>query len=500
MLYLIYSFHFQEDTNMSEFSELLSEYIHRKNIRTYSLAEYCGIDRSMMYKIIRGKRTPTSLELIDKISNYLQLTPGECKDLMEAYQITQVGYDNYYRRKDMLDFLSNFRDIANNNTISSSFSMMTDYTAPLVPLTNESEVNQAVFTIITKQIQRGSGQIQMILRPDYTFLTQLLTFSQPRDTTLVISHIICLNNSEQVTSAKKNYNLHCLMNILPLCTCSYQYQPYYYYDNIISQLESFRLFPYLILTDDYAVILSEKLNTGFLTCQKESLEMLEQIFENYIHQSRPLLTKIENVYDQLRYVQEILRFDSTVEYSFQMTPCMTALLTHDFLEKNVSRQIPARDAFIETFEKHIHNTYERHLSRNHTLVFSEEGIWEFLRTGHLEEYPSYIYTAPSPEDRILLIKLLTKELRHNTYRMRMLRQSIGPVRNGANIYITSSAGYLLFTPLGSSTPVYLNIEETGLLMTFLDFFDSMDESLFYPPAETLSRLEKIIQDYSAAYL
>lgn len=61
--------------------------------------------------------------------------------------------------------------------------------------------------------------------------------------------------------------------------------------------------------------------------------MLEQIFENYIHQSRPLLTKIENVYDQLRYVQEILRFDSTVEYSFQMTPCMTALLTHDFLEK-----------------------------------------------------------------------------------------------------------------------------------------------------------------------
>ena len=39
MLYLIYSFHFQEDTNMSEFSELLSEYIHRKNIRTYSLAE-----------------------------------------------------------------------------------------------------------------------------------------------------------------------------------------------------------------------------------------------------------------------------------------------------------------------------------------------------------------------------------------------------------------------------------------------------------------------------
>lgn len=484
---------------MSEFSELLSEYIHRTNIRTYSLAEYCGVDRSMMYKIIRGKRTPTSPELIDKLSNFLQLTPGECKDLREAYQITQVGYDNYYRRKDMLDFLSNFRDIANKNALSSSFSTLTDYTNPLVPLTNESEVNQAVFTVVTKQIQRGSGQLQMILRPDYTFLTQLLTFSPPKDTTLVISHIICLNNTEQVTSSKKNYNLHCLMNILPLCTCSYQYQPYYYYDNIVSQMESFRLFPYLILTDEYAVVLSEKLNTGFLIFQKESLSMLEAIFENYIRQSRPLLTKIENVYDQLRYVQEILRADSTVEYSFQMTPCMTALLPHDFLEKYVSRDIPSRDAFIEIFEQHIHNTYERHLNRNHTLIFSEEGIWEFLRTGHLEEYPSYIYTTPAPKDRVLLIELLVKELRHNTYHMRMLKQSIGSVRNGANIYITSSAGYLLFTPLDSGTPIYLNIEETGLLMTFLDFFDSIDESLFYSPEETISRLEKIIRYYSSSY-
>lgn len=56
---------------MSEFSQLLSEYIHRKNVRTYSMAEYCGIDRSMMYKIIRGKRTPASPELVDKLSSYL---------------------------------------------------------------------------------------------------------------------------------------------------------------------------------------------------------------------------------------------------------------------------------------------------------------------------------------------------------------------------------------------------------------------------------------------
>jgi transcriptional regulator with XRE-family HTH domain len=483
---------------MSEFSQLLSEYIHRKNVRTYSMAEYCGIDRSMMYKIIRGKRTPASLELVDKLSSYLQLTPGESRDLVTAYQITQVGYDNFYRRRDMFDFLNNFTDIANKNNVVTTISTLAQYDRELVSLTNEAEVNQAVLTAVTDQLQRGSGQIQMLIRPDYPFLTQLLFSSHHSDSTLVISHIICLNNTEQVNTAKKDYNLHCLMNILPLCTCGYQYQPYYYYDSISSRLDTFRLFPYLILTDEYAVVLSESLQTGFLTRQHDIRTMLENMFNSYIEQSRPLLTKIENVYDQLQYVQKILCGDSEIEYSFQMTPCMTALLSRDFLDKYVNPQLPSRQAFIEHFENHIHSTYERHIQRNHTLIFSEEGICEFLRTGHLEEYPSYIYTPPAMEDRIALIEVLMKELRNNTYHMRMLKKSIGSVRNGANIYITSYAGYLLFTPLDSGTPIYLNIEETGLLMTFLDFFGSMDESLFYSRDEAIHRLEKLLQDYSSA--
>ena len=40
---------------MSEFSELLTHYIHSKDIKTYALAQYCGLDRSNMYKISQRK-------------------------------------------------------------------------------------------------------------------------------------------------------------------------------------------------------------------------------------------------------------------------------------------------------------------------------------------------------------------------------------------------------------------------------------------------------------
>ena len=79
---------------MSEFSQLLSDHIHNKKITIYALAQYCNIDRSSIYKIIRGKRLPSNISTIEHISDFIHLTPLEHQELLEAYQITLVGADN----------------------------------------------------------------------------------------------------------------------------------------------------------------------------------------------------------------------------------------------------------------------------------------------------------------------------------------------------------------------------------------------------------------------
>ena len=70
---------------MSEFSDLLSSYIDEKEIKVYSLLEYCNLDRSTMYKIINGKRNPTSEAVFQKIAEFLHLTPVEYRKFKEAY-------------------------------------------------------------------------------------------------------------------------------------------------------------------------------------------------------------------------------------------------------------------------------------------------------------------------------------------------------------------------------------------------------------------------------
>ena len=54
---------------MSVFSDLLSEYITMKDVGVYPLSQFCGLDRSFMYKIINGKRNPSGEDVVRKMAH-----------------------------------------------------------------------------------------------------------------------------------------------------------------------------------------------------------------------------------------------------------------------------------------------------------------------------------------------------------------------------------------------------------------------------------------------
>lgn len=63
------------------------------------MVQYCKLDRSTMYKIINGKRNPSSFELVQKMADFMCLTPAESKEFFKAYRISLIGRETYYRRK-----------------------------------------------------------------------------------------------------------------------------------------------------------------------------------------------------------------------------------------------------------------------------------------------------------------------------------------------------------------------------------------------------------------
>ena len=81
-----------------------------------AFAKYCGYDRANLYKILKGQRTPSDREIVEKAAKYMHLLPSEEEKLWESYEISVQGYDNYYRRKDVEKFFSELLLTSNLDT------------------------------------------------------------------------------------------------------------------------------------------------------------------------------------------------------------------------------------------------------------------------------------------------------------------------------------------------------------------------------------------------
>ena len=275
---------------MSIFSQLLSEYMKQKKIQTYRLAQYCGYDRGNMYKIINGKRNPPGKEFVEKVAGYMHLTPLEKTKLYEAYQISIVGYDIYYRRKAVLEFLTEVDagrelDFALQPIRAEQGFEMEDKTFML--LEGRHAVRSALMYMTADETHQSEGHIRMLLQPETDFLASILAMCSNSGIQTRVDHIFCLDDTNKATGKDKNYNLTCLKNILPLYHYNYEYQTWYYYGYIPGQNQMFALFPYMVLTSGYACILTADLKKGYLTKEPEMLKMLSEIFENcHSHASR----------------------------------------------------------------------------------------------------------------------------------------------------------------------------------------------------------------------
>lgn len=476
---------------MSEFSYVLSRHVHGKNIKTYALAQYCGLDRSNMYKIINGKRKPTSLDMVHKMSKFMHLLPAEEKELEEAYQITLAGYDNYYRRKDVMDFFRDFH-LPISSLTSFHYKTKTLKDNGLTILNSPTEIKQALFHVISDETSKyRDGHIRLLIQPDATFLMNLISVESRTESNLHIEHIICLHNNSETTHSQKNYNLNCLKQVLPLYGSCRNYECYYYYDNITARTGDFTLFPYMIITSRYVCLLTAHFNKGYLISSDASLQMFFGIFSEYRHASTALLHHIENVSDQLNYVESLLR-ECDNGYCFQMTPCFTPFLTLAHMEKYIRKDLPDRPAFMEQFQKYLKEIASHHEKGHLSCIFSFDGVKRFLQSGRIGEYPTELYQPFDLRDRIILVRKLMQSCKNTGYRM--LKNSVGNPEQELYLFVNPQNGYLMFPSPYNGHPVYLNIEEPGLLFTFYDFCENLDNDMFYTIDETVVLLNHLIEE------
>lgn len=477
---------------MSLFSDLLGNYIAAKGIKSNEMAQYCGMERSFMYKIIKGTRQASNIDTVLRMADYLRLTPSEKENFIKAYKISTEGLENYYRRQNIMELFQNFRKYSEiyagpTYDFSPSFSDINNVSM----VTGQSELNHLLLYILFLESQKTDSDIRLLIQPDYDFLMNLLPTLGYANKNLSITHIICFNTSDQLTIDKKNYNLSCLKKILPVYGCACNYNVYYYYGNLIHSSNELILFPYLILTSEHALLLSKDIQSGILFHEEKALQFFHDIYDHYVEKASSFGVTINDLPTQLNYFFN-LKADISHNYCFQMIPCLTHCIPDYFFEKYITPGLPNRKEWIDMLYDYVHKIRKRFSEHHLQFIFSEEGLRRFLNTGCIPEYPSAVYRPFEPADRIVLVKQFLNF--YPAENLKMLKCSIGDLDNELFMYANPHNGYLMFPSSVPNLLICLDITEPGLLHGFCDFCEHLDKDLFYTPEETQNIILSLINE------
>lgn len=475
---------------MSQFSILLSEYINRKGIQVYPLTQYCSLDRSTMYKYINGKRLPPRQELVEKISDYMRLSPAEHEKLITAWKMEEIGADAYYNRQNVRDFILNFPDISKINPVLLSSLSAADHSENFPEcqaLTSLTAVNSSICRMILQESRKENGRLALLLQPDNDYLFHFLAGLGESECSLSIEHILCLNNTPQLNKGSQSSNLQYLQKVLPLYIRALDYRIYYYYDSVNSHFSSLNGFSCMILTGSSAVACTSDYQSGILYSHPDTMHLLWNLFDRYRESCSLLFHPVCSIHEELKMVDS-MQTDNTKTYLLQPEACLAPFLTPDLVEKYLYPDLPNRETLVLTLSDFLANRRQKILQENFRIMLTVEGVREFLKTGRVYEIPQGICPPFEPEDRKLLISRILSDAPGNYL---LLRGELQVLPHNLHLLACSSGGYLLFTNRLDQT-VYLVFEEPGLLAAFLDYLSSLGPEHLYPAEETAEILTSLL--------
>lgn len=485
---------------MSAFSDMLSNFIEQKNIKIFSLARFCELDRSTMYKIINGKRNAPSIEVLDKIAQYLILTPAEKIKLKEAWEITKIGPETYYKRKSVENFILNFPEHPNSDHPDCSFSLEPTYdhtSADCVSLRSQQHINRYVHQMILSEAARENGKTALFLQPDYKFLFSLLA-SLPSSCRLDISQIICISNEFIFTDDHQLVNLKNIREVFPLYMTGINYTLWYYYDRIQSHYHNFNIFPCMILTSDSALLCTSDYQNGLFFHSAETVNMLWNIYLSYQEQCsmffNPAVITLEN-YAAILTNMYNPAFSAGTVIGIQPEICLTPFFTGKLLRDIFNHELPDAQNILAMAEQAFLINMDRLNSHQFFIYSTEEGLMQFARSGLTEEIPEIFYHPLTPEQRIEVLSKVRCHCLSGAYHI--LQKPLNHLPRNLHLCIRGTAASMIFQN-NNSQPLVLDIKENRLINILRDYLENMEESRFYTIEESVELIDQTIKEIKQA--
>lgn len=474
-------------------SELLSFYTNKKKTNITQFAQYLGIDRSTLHKIIKGQRPATSEALVKRMAQYLCLNQEETKQLLDAYEIDTIGAFTFYRRKHIQTFFKEADHVLDqDHPMTEQFTYSEEVLIDDV-YTGKINVEHILYTLYSHETREEDPHVRIMEQP-YEMSLILDSFNH-LSSDMPITHLFCLDNSQKQTKNHEFYNLQCLNNLLPVILRNKNYHPYYYYSNVSIMNEHDVFYPNVMITTRYVFTYTNDHSQGILYKTPQIVNAFKEKFDAYIKEASRFMTR-ESWVDNLTDIQTFFN-TQTITRELMTTPCPTYVFEESdlaIMRKSLKDFFPDKEGFIKQFHdfaNYWNQEFYTQYSDIFHIIYTVQGLRYTAKTGYLHDVPPELFNPLSLKDRLLLITKWKEFCKKHPYIMMADMPYLS--ETSTTYFQLSDQVFHMIAADSTGTLANISIQEVTLVEAFNDFFENVIKKNAYSKEEELKVIDECIE-------
>lgn len=470
---------------MSYFSDLLDSCIHDSGLSVNDLSRISGINRTYISKLRSGSRIMHNEEKMHLLIKALRCSSEQEEQLIREYKIAAFGRERYDTIQAVKELIQSIAYLPNMPYIKPHTG---DADFPNT-ICGKNDINFVMQTILAQEAALEAGHIRIIAQQEFEDLASILPNICYKNEGLHVEHITCLRSSK--VQGANLYNLNCMKRCIPSILCGCKYDLLYYYGEQ-SHINNMSIFPYLIVTANYAMSISYDGDSAILHNDSKMIDAMVKVFNDIKAGCRPIISNLTlnarlEMYN--KWYEGRGSHDVTV-LAMSNCPAFTPYVTMDILERSLT---DVGRASTETIKQML-QLFKQDFAKRIIKFFSMDGLNEFVRKGRISGIPDILYNPLSMADRLELVRQWRERCNHDDF-INMAVQP-GQMQISDNIYIEAlNVGNVV---LSYTHPMHKDafcviLEESiaGSIHDFLTYLNG--GNMAYSEEDTLAAVDELIK-------
>lgn len=481
---------------MSRFSVYLKELIEKRGEPIARIAKNTGLERTSIHKALKDERL-LPYTAVRRLSQYLQLTLPQSRELSLYYEMLLQGEDIYRTQEAICGLLSELSQLHfSSRSPARDFSEISVFPSSPCLIPGRPQIEAALRSIIFHETSKESSCISLYIPAACSVISDLFQLWRSGRDFTVRQMVPFL--PDRTGEDNRQANLHTLQRLLPLSLVSGgRHFAHYYFENSGAFADIDPL-PFFIITPRCLIRLDSKLSIARIETDPQLIELYERRFSQVLNECQPLNSYSNDIKHVLSsYMQGT---DEDSYYTLMTQPCLGHYYTRDRIAKHFRPDVPNREMLIELSDKRFERL--RRLTGNYYTIFSEQGLRQFAKDGVAIDLPPELIMPVNMATRIEILRSFRDDIACGNVKGCIADTEKLPIPPYLTLTCDPKFGLHIYAVQGFIGGAYscnLHIEESGIGESFCSFIRSLPDSKYvYSMEKTLSVLDELISDLESS--